>query len=252
MNQLLGENAKTEAEVQGFYKASYVFTCENIVYIQGESSITQWGEIKSRLVCIRQTKATSPVSMYKEINLQINYKKNRKLLIWCLYFCPKSVLMHQIRSTIIQFRFQPCKNSHKKRTFFRTFISILVRSFPVLISYDWSRGYVVSTIIGPAQTLQMTTPRNYAAPIHVITLIGCYNIRELYSLRYRRLTLVHTGGKQICPFLENEDPLPKMSIFSLKTANYSAIWEKKCSFREKKSSFSRKGQIFSRDFLQCS
>jgi len=40
-----------------------------------------------------------------------------------------------IRSTIFQSRFQPCKNSNGKRTFFCTFIRILRRFFPVLLVY---------------------------------------------------------------------------------------------------------------------
>jgi len=50
--------------------------------------------------------------------------------------------------------------------------------------------------------------------------------------------------KKICPHLENEDFFLKMSIFFLKTANYSPISEKNAHFEKKKTNFREKDRFF--------
>jgi len=70
----------------------------------------------------------------------------------------------------------------------------------------------------------------------------------------QQLTFSYTAkniGKKICPFLEIGDFFLKMSIFFLKSANNSPIWERKCSFWEGGPQFREGDRFFSHYFLQC-
>jgi len=73
-----------------------------------------------------------------------------------------------------------------------------------------------------------------------------------HSFQYKVLPChAHTANnseKKICPLLENEDFFLKISIFFLKTANYSPIWEKNAHF-EKTIFCSPSNNYCSNDFI---